>query len=232
MTTTRLAIDIETAPALDKLDQLPEPEVALGNLVDPTKIAAKKAAARQEQVGRMALDPHFGRIISIAVARRTADRDVPQSVVFQKAEDHDQYDGERAVLLAAWTMISEHTGGYATFNGAAFDLPYMVRRSILLGVPVYKMPTGKYQTCDSKSEHLDVYNVLANSSSNPLRLPQTLAYYAKALLGRVCPHDVDHATLGDLFASGEDGRRIVAEVNEWDAESTLLLAELCERYYP
>ena len=128
-------------------------------------------------------------------------------------------------------MTSEHAGGYATFNGAAFDIPFMVRRSMLLGVDVVKLPCGKYQTADCKAEHLDVYNLLANGDSNPLRLPRTLAYFAKSLLNRACPHDVDHATLGQLFASGPEGRQIVAEICEWDAVSTLLLAELCERYY-
>ena len=41
-----IALDIETIPNADMIARLPEPEVALGNLVDPAKIAAKKAAVK------------------------------------------------------------------------------------------------------------------------------------------------------------------------------------------
>ena len=229
MTTTRLAIDIETEANPDLIASIPEPEVAVGNLKDPIKIAEKQAQARIDQVAKMALDPHYGRILGIGFARR-----VQGSVQFSSWVQARQtcIEAEQAVLRSAWDIIGSHTGGYATFNGSAFDIPFMVRRSMLLGVPVVKLPCGKYQTADCKAEHLDVYNLLANGDNNPLRLPRTLAYFTKSLLGRVCPHaDVDHAALGQLFASGPDGQQVVAEINQWDAESTLLLAELCERYY-
>jgi len=223
MTTTRLAIDIETEANPDLIASIPEPEVAVGNLKDPIKIAEKQAQARIDQVAKMALDPHYGRILSIGLART-------EPTTIMRGEQNPEAS-EQDILIRAWEIIGNHAGGYATFNGSIFDIPFMVRRSMLLGVPVVKLPCGKYQTADCKAEHLDVYNLLANGDSNPLRLPRTLAYFAKSLLNRVCPHDVDHAALGQLFASGPDGRQVVAEINQWDAESTLLLAELCERYY-
>lgn len=231
MTTTRLAIDIETEANPDLIASIPEPEVAVGNLKDPIKIAEKQAQARIDQVAKMALDPHYGRILSIGFAERIVQQDEPLCTVLTR--DNVQVAGatERSVLQKAWEFIGSHPGGYATFCGSTFDIPYMVRRSMLLGVPVVKLPCGKYQTADCKAEHLDVYNLLANGDNNPLRLPRTLHYFALSLLGRVCPHDVDHATLGQLFNSGPEGRKIVAEINEWDTVSTLLLAELCEKYY-
>ena len=52
-----IALDIETIPNADMFSRLPEPEVAIGNLVDPAKIAAKKAAVKVKQIADMALDP-------------------------------------------------------------------------------------------------------------------------------------------------------------------------------
>jgi len=223
MTTTRLAIDIETEANPDLIASIPEPEVAAGNLKDPFKIAEKQAQARIDQVAKMALDPHYGFACQEKAGTLSS---------FHVMRGDPGCETEADMIGQAWGIITEHAGGYATFNGSAFDLPYMVRRSMLLGVGVVKLPCGKYQTADCKAEHLDVYNLLANGDSNPLRLPRTLAYFAKSLLGRTCPHaNVDHATLGQLFASGQAGRKVVAEINQWDAESTLLLAELCERYY-
>jgi hypothetical protein len=234
MTTTRLAIDIETEPNPDLIASIPEPEVLTGNLKDPIKIAEKQAAAKADQIAKMALDPHYGRILAVGFARRVQGNEKSCSWVQLRAGacvGQACIDAEQTLLRASWEIIGNHAGGYVTFNGSAFDIPYMVRRSMLLGVPVVKLPCGKYQTTDCKAEHLDVYNLLANADSNPLRLPRTLYYFAYSLLGRECPHDVDHAKLGELFASGPAGQQVVREICEWDAVSTLLLAELCERYY-
>ena len=67
------AFDIETMPDSSKTGSLPEPEVKLGNLKDPAKIAEKVAEARAEQVAKMALNPLYGRICgAVFVAENTS----------------------------------------------------------------------------------------------------------------------------------------------------------------
>ena len=57
-----ITFDIETIPNTSMLDRLPKPKAATGNLKDPAKIAEKEAAARAEQIEKMALSPLYGRI--------------------------------------------------------------------------------------------------------------------------------------------------------------------------
>jgi hypothetical protein len=64
------AFDIETMPNSSKLDSLPEPEIKTGNLKDPAKIEEKRAEARAEQIGKMALNPLYGRIAPPYSSRR------------------------------------------------------------------------------------------------------------------------------------------------------------------
>ena len=57
-----LGFDIETIPNSGMLDRLPPVEVKAGNLKDPVKIAEKEAAAKAEQLEKMALSPLYGRV--------------------------------------------------------------------------------------------------------------------------------------------------------------------------
>ena len=54
---TEITFDIETIPNTSMLDRMPKPEVKAGNVKDPAKIAEKTAAARAEQIEKMALSP-------------------------------------------------------------------------------------------------------------------------------------------------------------------------------
>lgn len=228
----RLAIDIETAPIPELLDQIPMPDVACGNLKDPIKIREKCDQARADQVTKAALDPHYGRIISIAIAWREPDKSL-RSHALTVADD----TLEEHALRWAWDRCCE-AGCLVTFNGAAFDIPFMLRRSLIIGVRPVRVPCGKYDILSAQAEggHLDVCACLhqwevGQGFGNPLGYKRNLAFYAKVLLGRDDPHpDIDHAELGRLMDAGKVG--LVDEINRWDAETTLLLAEKIATVYP
>ncbi len=57
-----ITFDIETIPNTSMIRRLPKLEIKAGNLKDPAKIAEKEAAARAEQIDKMALSPLYGRI--------------------------------------------------------------------------------------------------------------------------------------------------------------------------
>ena len=57
-----ITFDIETIPNTSMIRRLPKVEVKAGNIKDPAKIAEKEAAARAEQIDKMALSPLYGRI--------------------------------------------------------------------------------------------------------------------------------------------------------------------------
>ncbi len=164
-------VDIETVPR----DLRREPrriqeyvwERALGRAAEPELegtleefLAApdlpRFAAARERLDRYMALRPEFGHVICIGMGhdgRGRGDLEV-------KALTARRVEEERTILEAFWEVVR---GGrewrWVTYNGLAFDLPFLVRRSIYLGVP----PTGLLPMKPYALEsHFDVMRALAN----------------------------------------------------------------------
>lgn len=218
-----IAFDIETARIDELAATLPEPEVALGNLVDPLKIQAKKDAAKASQLEKMALDPRFSRVICASVAIRDQAGGTLQFTMAVSDFPH----GETDLLMWLWnTIVSDAT--VCTFNGASFDVPFITWRSFLLDVPFARIETNKYRVTSPSCGHLDVYRLLQDwepcGDSNPLQIKRNQAFYAKQLLGRECPYgEPDKSKLGELIANGQAD--VIKQINEWDAMTTLLLAE-------
>lgn len=227
----RIALDIETARNESLLDALPPPQVATGNLVDPAKIAAKQEAARQAQLAKMALDPRFARVLCATVAARAPGD--PQSVVTatQLAPDFiadTPDDAERKTLRWLWDAISD-CDQLVTFNGANFDVPFLTWRSLLLGIRCTRIECGRYRVIEPRTPHLDVCALLqayevGGSYGNPLDLKCDLPFYARHLLKEDCPYgEPDKSQLGAFVAAGRGD--YVKQLNQWDAVTTLRLAE-------
>ena len=69
-------------------------------------------------------------------------------------------DDERAILDAFWDVVrSGREWRWVNYNGLAFDLPYLLRRSIYLGVPP---TTGLPLRPFASDSHFDVMRLLAN----------------------------------------------------------------------
>ena len=117
--------DIETIPNTSMLDRLPKPKVATGNLKDPAKIAEKEAAARAEQIEKMALSPLYGRICCW-VGADNEDKTYYDILTAENDEEETRVIENAFNLLAGSRIV--------TYNGAAFDLPFLYRRAVLLGI--------------------------------------------------------------------------------------------------
>lgn len=225
----RIAIDIETAPDPALLAEIPEPEVALGNLKDPAKIAEKIAAAKAAQVERAALDPYFARVLVVSTAWRVDNDNSISALSFIAWPDKERW---------AFTEFWEHLHSFerfATFNGAGFDLPFLRVRSALHGLRTPRIDTGRYSTIDPAAEHLDVYRFLAEQApgygpGSPLGYKQNLDFFARRLLGEEPAWgETNKSNLAVLFEQGRGGE-VVASC-EQDAILTLKLAEFIDTYY-
>jgi predicted PolB exonuclease-like 3'-5' exonuclease len=122
------ALDIETIPNTAMIDRLPEPEVLLGNLVDPAKIRAKQEAAKATQVEKMALDPLYGRVLCVAMVGEDGGSNCP--IMPEATEEHER-------TLLQW-LFGEYLCNpelrLVTWNGNGFDMPFIYRRAMALGV--------------------------------------------------------------------------------------------------
>jgi hypothetical protein len=129
-----LILDIETLPLPEsEIEQfMPEFE-APGNLKDPIKIEAAIAEKRAAWVERAALSAVTGRVAMIGFWWT----ENPEPEVYSlKAPD----DGSEARMLLDWwdRVHSALTSGLPLigFNCHRFDMPFLIRRSLALRVPV------------------------------------------------------------------------------------------------
>jgi DNA polymerase elongation subunit (family B) len=114
------------------------------------------AAARRELERYMALRPEFGHVICIGMGHDARGRgDLETKALTARA-----IGDERQILEAFWEVVrSARDWRFVTYNGLAFDLPYLVRRSIYLGVaPSTGLPLRPY----APDTHFDVMRVLSN----------------------------------------------------------------------
>lgn len=127
------AFDIETGPLPD--DQLPRFDreaVKVGNLKDPEKIEAKRDEAEREWRSKLALSALTGQVLAIGVKFQ---RDGETQIIAE--------DSEAETLSKFWMLT---VGNYSIFdsphqkvigfNSRTFDVPFLIRRSMLVGTDV------------------------------------------------------------------------------------------------
>lgn len=123
--------DIETEPAPADVLAAFEPEFeAPGNLKDPDKIAAAIAAKRAEWIERAALSPVTGRIVAIGYLKYELTTIYAQKESMPEMGIIENFF-ERVTFCAQGAY-----GKMAGFNIHGFDLPFIVRRALALGIPV------------------------------------------------------------------------------------------------
>jgi predicted PolB exonuclease-like 3'-5' exonuclease len=210
-----LVFDIETVP--DTTIRALPPTIAQ---------AVTRAAERQDgEDGKvMSLSPWFGKIVSLAFAdaSRPAD-DMPVTVlavpppqvqgeVQREVPAHVRLMSEKELLQCFWTL-AEHADVVVTYNGRNFDVPYVVVRSLVHGIPARKdllsNPWGL-------RPHLDLYRVLTNGS-NSLG-PSSLDVVCWSL-GLTSPKgSMDGSMVAPTYARGDIVT--IAEYNAGDVRAT------------
>jgi hypothetical protein len=153
-----LAIDIETIPT-EAAMALPYPEADRqppGSMSKPETIAAwrekDRAAWEVDRVKAYSLNPRLGRVAAIGYAESSDPAEAGSDIVRSEL-------AEAEVLGGMWEYLGS-VGTIATFNGLGFDLPFLVTRSIILGVTPVNVADylRRYQV----ARHLDCRMVLTN----------------------------------------------------------------------
>lgn len=136
-----IIVDIETVPRDDISHLLPEPS-APGNIKDPEKIAAAIAQKKLEQLPRAGLDNCLNRIVALGyISSEMSDR-TPRVLTSENDiwEEHslNQFWSEYKMnkFEPGKTLIGFHIRG--------FDLPVMLQRTRLLGMPLPNLDYGKF----------------------------------------------------------------------------------------
>lgn len=161
MTRDYLIVDIATTP-IANADQFLEEPSAPANYKDPIKIAAYIEEKKREGADRCGLDLDLGRITAIGMSNDSG------AVVILICATEDE---EREALK----FIADHVAGatLVTYNGHRFDLPFLMRRALYLGVKFPVINLDRYKT-----RHLDLSEVLTNRG---VLTSHSLSFYVKRL---------------------------------------------------
>lgn len=205
------ALDIETMPNSSMIEQLPEPELKLGNITDPRKIEAKKQEAKQSQIDKMALNPLFGRICAVVCYNNDG------AGRYAIKADSDAEETE----LIEWLLTPFAEVRLITWNGMGFDLPFIYKRAMILGIDPrqFKAPplsafTKRYCT----ERHVDLMQIWSNWSSQGYEKLDTVS----AFLLKRNKIAIDFKDFPELIKT-EAGREKILTYNEQDTALTWAL---------
>lgn len=138
----RLFFDIETMANPEAVDLMPQPKAPM-NLRDAEKIAQAIEEKKREMIENAALDADYGRIVSIGMSNGVTFVLLNEEV-FPGANDSMS---EQKMLERFWREFSNCDGRCVGYNILGFDLPYLLRRSMALGVKPSILPvTARYRT--------------------------------------------------------------------------------------
>ena len=154
-----LSLDIETMADAGRVANLPEPETD-ARLVDPAKIKAAKEKAKAKQIAQAALSPLTGRVICCGLfSGNQGDSLCPTLTNVSDAN-------EATLLQFVFGQIAVEGVRLVTFNGNHFDLPFIYRRAMILGIypanfraPPLTAWTKRYDN----ARHVDLISVWAGS---------------------------------------------------------------------
>ena len=103
----------------------------------------------------MAIKPEFGRIVCVGMGNDAT------GVLEKRAFTAESEADEAKVLRGFWDAVRgrERDSRFVTFNGLSFDVPYILKRSLFLGVKPSTTLSLRRFALDS---HYDVMQVLSN----------------------------------------------------------------------
>lgn len=211
-----LVFDIETVPATD-LRKVP-PTIA--------QAVTKHADRTDADEGKvMSLSPWFGQVVSLALGEgeraELSDEDVTVLAVPPPGREDDEFPPwmrmmSEADLLRAFWLLAGRADVVVTYNGRGFDVPFLVARSLIHGIPVTVDLMGY-----GMRPHLDLFKVLASGGARSGGRglgPSSLDVVCWSL-GITSPKgEMDGSMVAPTYARGDI--EMIAEYNRGDVRAT------------
>jgi len=206
-----IAFDIETVPAVDRRS-LPS------TVAESLARAAERKDSDEAKV--MGLSPFFGKVVALAVG--DAEAEDPEVTVFVVPKDGQQIDDPppwmRPVteqqLLQAWWALADHADTVISYNGRGFDVPFLVSRSLIHGIPArVDLMSNRY----SLRPHLDLYRAISQGE-RPLG-PANLDVVCWALDIDSPKEQMDGSMVAPAYERGEIEE--IARYNALDVQATI-----------
>ena len=158
-----LCFDIETAP-IEGVERFLGAIQAPANYSKPESIAKYIEEKTLEERDKAALDPDLGRIVALFFQLQ-GETEVRGGIAKTEAD-------EKALLTKWWAFVRKASDPfkvrYTGYNIAGFDLPFLLRRSLFLGVPAPTIRLGRYGYQMPEVE--DIMNILTMDRHEKFRM--------------------------------------------------------------
>lgn len=162
----RLVLNIETAPMDGAADYIETPDPP-ANYKNQEAIDRYVVDAKAKALDRCGLDPDLSRIVAIGWMQEGKDT----APVVRICKDER---AESEALRELWGLVVKRSGAHrvlVTFNGQAFDLPTLMRRSLYLDIRAPRLNIDRY-----RSPHIDL---MLRLNFNGVLKPHSLSFYGK-----------------------------------------------------
>ena len=210
-----LVFDIETVPAFERRD-LPASVAAA--------LADNATLKQMEPDAVMGMSPFFGKVVSLALGDGDAEVDdvtvlavPPDGVTIDPCPKWLRPMSEPELLRAFWALCSR-AETIVSFNGRGFDVPFLVTRSLIHGIPArVDLVSQRF----SLRPHLDLFELVSQKGRGPSKLD--VVCWA---LGIESPKEVmDGSMVAPAYARGEIVK--IAEYNAHDVKATSAVYRKC-----
>lgn len=143
--------DLETGPESDERLAKMKPEfLPDARLVDPEKIKASIKNKEADWKERAALSAMTGKILAVTLAGNDEEPE------FVTGDEH-------ALIERVLSEICDPALSVYTWNGANFDIPFLLQRAAINNIPAFKALTtkfrGRYYFCEHFTDALQVWNM-------------------------------------------------------------------------
>lgn len=215
----------EFEPARIKCGDCKTPDLAAAKIaVAKAKHEEEERAYYEEQASRGALHPETGRVLSIGFWEKGR----PQLLLPHLIDPSGTLDAEEverrmlAAFWARWQALLDDLGLLVSWNGAGFDLPFLVKRSWILRVPYprWVRPRGRHW----HDSHVDLMQLWGNYDPHSYT---KLDHAARALrIGGKAEQEVSGGSFAPYYREGGERRDLAIRYAIRDIELTARLGEI------
>jgi len=232
----RIAFDIETVGEnFDNIDEITK-DVLTHSLVRDDGDESDKERLLRDLKDGLGFSPLTGQVVAVGVM----DIDSQKGGVYfqspEKPHERVEEDGitfeamtEEKILKKFWE-IAEHANVFVTFNGRAFDVPFLIVKSAVHGIkPTVNLMQNRYLSYqNSGAVHVDLFDQF--SFYGAVRRKGGMHLWCRAF-GIKSPKE-DGVNGDDVARLFEEGKFLdIAKYNVGDIRATKELFHIWEKYF-
>lgn len=217
----RLVADILCDTLVFDIETVPDTDLRKAPSTIAQAVAKWAERGESDEAKVMSLSPLFGKVVSLALGEGESpleDQKITTLIVPPPGREDDEFPpnmrpmSEPDLMRAFWAL-AEHANVVVSYNGRGFDVPYMVTRSLVHGIPAR---VDLLSRPFDLRPHLDLLQVL--TKGNRRLGPSSLDVVCWALGIQSPKGEMDGSMVAPFYAQGDI--ETIASYNAGDVSAT------------